>query len=207
MLKKPQFVKLGMVSSLLLALGGALSLAAAAAFAAAFHRVRALAIAPGLLIGVAFVILAFSVHSYVPAAKKAWSGLSLVFAIVFAAVAGANTMIQLTTAGQTTLPGAVDGSELLAVSNPRSIFWALRVTGLGFFGTAALFAAPIYGAGGLERAIRLLLVLGGTVSVAAAAAHAVNSNWLFTAAGAIIFAAWGLILLITSGLIHLWFRR
>jgi len=101
-----------------------------------------------------------SIHYYARDDQKIWSQLGLAFAIVYAAMASINYIVQLTVVRLSILNRETDGLAMFVMGNPHSIFWALASAYI-FMNLAMLFAAPVFEGGKLERWIRWLFLANG----------------------------------------------
>ena len=134
------------------------------AYLAVFQPIVMLPLIPSLLLAPTFVVLMVCVHSYASNTKKLWSQLGLAFAIVYAAMACINYIVQLTVVRLSILNRETDGLAMFVMGNPHSIFWALA-SAYVFMNLAMLFAAPVFGGGKLERWIRWLFLANGASAI------------------------------------------
>jgi hypothetical protein len=129
-------------------------------FVASFQPIQMLSLIPSLLLAPTFVVLMVSLHYYASPDKKIWSHLGIAFALIYAVMASINYIIQLTVVRLSILNKETDGLAMFVMGNSHSIFWALA-SSYAFMNLAMLFAAPVFGSGRLERAIRWLFVANG----------------------------------------------
>lgn len=129
--------------------------------------------------------------------------LGLSFALLFAAVVSINRFVQLTVIQQAPVgPQSADLARFQPYST-GSVMFALELLGWGFFiALAALFVAPLFAHGGLERSIRWTLVAFGAFSLVSVVGFATGTA--LTSAG---FIAWGPLLLALAILLTVYFRR
>jgi hypothetical protein len=144
---------------------------------------------PALLLAPTFVVLMACVHSYAPNAKKLWSQVGLAFAIVYAAMACVNYIVQLTVVRLSILNKETDGLAMFAMGNPHSIFWALMFDYV-FMNLAMLFAAPVFAGGKLERWIRWLFLANGASAVITIFGIVVDSPMIFCGKSYVVCIFW-----------------
>ena len=146
------------------------------AYAASFRPLSmALVLVPSLLLAPSFVALIACVHGGAPEDKKVWSRIGLAFAVIYAVVASFNYTAQLIVVRGNLQGGEPQGLALLAMGNPRSLFWGLAILGYNFYmALAALLIVPALGKGSLERWI------GGLFAVNAAASILAGINYFVT---------------------------
>lgn len=129
---------------------------------------------PAFLMALLFVVLAASIHNYVPAGKRVFSQVALSFAVISAAAHAVNYFIQLAVVQPSLLRGEVEGLTLWSQYNPHGIFIALEDVGYLTMGVAFVFiAAALGGRGWLARIIRYLFAVGGVLAVGALAVLAI----------------------------------
>jgi hypothetical protein len=128
------------------------------------------ALVPVLLLCPVVVVLMASLHTLARGRRRAATLIATVFSANYAAIIGANYVIQLYVVRLNLSAGTGEGLALLAMPNPRSVFAALEILGYGFFGLAALFAGLGLGGSGMRRWIRRSFLISGLSGVAAAAA-------------------------------------
>lgn len=146
------------------------------AYAATFRPISmVLVLVPSLLLAPSFVALVACVHGGAPEDRKVWSRIGLAFAVIYAVVASFNYTAQLVVVRGNLQGGDPQGLALLAMGNPRSLFWGLAILGYNFYmALATLFVLPALGKGTLERWI------GGLFSVNAAASILAGINYFVT---------------------------
>jgi hypothetical protein len=125
---------------------------------------------PVLLLCPVVVVLMASLHTLASGRRRAASLIATVFSANYAAIIGANYVIQLYVVRLNLSAGTGEGLSLLAMPNPHSVFAALEILGYGFFGLAALFAGLGLGGSGIRLWIRRSFLTSGLSGVAAAAA-------------------------------------
>ncbi len=122
---------------------------------------------PGILLVPVFVVLTASIHAYASEPRKIYSRIALSFALVYAVVILTDYFVQLAVVVPSLQAGETDGLSLFTQYNPHGLFISLESLGYFAMSAAFLFAAPVFGGGRAERAIRGLLVLGFVFAVAA----------------------------------------
>jgi len=173
------------------------------AYIASFQPIQMLPLIPSLLLAPTFVVLMVCVHSYAPNAKKIWSQVGLAFAIVYAAIACVNYIVQLTVVRLSILNRETDGLAMFVMGNPHSIFWAL-MSDYVFMNLAMLFATPVFGGGKLERWIRWLFLANGASAVITIFGIVVDSPLIFLL-GSLV--PWCIIFSLATALVAALFRR
>jgi hypothetical protein len=138
----------------------------AQAFARSFRPVEILPSIPSLLLGPAVVVMMLSVHYYASQEKKILSLSAAAFAILYAALTGANYFVQITAVRLSILNGGdIDALAPFIMANPQSAMLAIDTLGYFFLFLATLFAAPVFGGDRLENAIRWLLIVSGALGL------------------------------------------
>jgi hypothetical protein len=157
-----------------------------------------------LLTAPCMILLWVVIHQVTPAGKREFSLGSLILIAIFATLTSINRYNALTTVSQAIAMGRTDELEWFLPYGRPSIMLAMEVLAWGFYyGLACLCLAPVFGKGGLERAIFWTLIASGGLSFAAILGHVLN-NPLFTMLGAV---AWGPGLILLMGLWMRWFKK
>jgi hypothetical protein len=141
-----------------------------AAYAQVFDAGQVVQLVPVLLLCPVVVVLMASLHTLASGRGRAATLIATVFSANYAAIIGANYVIQLYVVRLNLSAGTGEGLSLLAMPNPHSVFAALEILGYGFFGLAALFAGLGLGGSGIRLWIRRSFLTSGLSGVAAAAA-------------------------------------
>jgi hypothetical protein len=119
-----------------------------------------------LLIAPALVVLMAAVHAYAPRDVKVYSLTGLVFMGLLTGTTGGVHMAVLTVGRQIT-PAELPGLPVFLAFRWPSVIYALDILAWDFFyPLAVLFAAGVFRGGGLARAVRVLLLLSGVLSLA-----------------------------------------
>lgn len=113
-----------------------------------------------------YIVSMVVVHAYAPPEKKLYSLLALIFMILLAGLTSTIHFIVLTVGPQlaaTSLPW----TPLFFVWKWPSVAYAVDILAWDwFFALAILFAAAVFKTGRLEKAVRLLLIVSGVLSLA-----------------------------------------
>lgn len=177
-------------------------------YEASFSSARMAAVlVPSLLLAPSFVALIACVHGGAPEAKKVWSRIGLAFAIIYGVVASINYTVQLVVVRGNLLGGETEGLALLAMGNPRSLFWGLAILGYNFYmALAGLLAVPALREGALERWIGRLFAVNALMSVLGGVQYFVTLD-LYHPLGLVTTAVWCLAFPAATILLAVRFRR
>lgn len=117
---------------------------------------------PSLFLGTAFVILLVSVHYSVPAERRVWSHLGIVFGTLYAVLVSVNYYVQLTFVLPHLLRDDVGGGVHPFLFVPfDSFLYSVDLLGYSFMSLATLFVAFAFTGPGLERIVRRFLLANG----------------------------------------------
>ncbi len=156
-----------------------------------------------LLICPLLVIVMASLHTVTPAPRQGFSLISLAFTLLFAISVSINRFSQLGVVQQSLALGNTSGIEWFLPYGEHSILLGLEFMGWGWFlGLALLAAAPLFSQGRLQIWLRGLLILYGAIGLVSAIAFLAGSSL-----AAIGFAGWGLVLVVITALLAVFFRR
>jgi hypothetical protein len=202
--------RIGYLSSLFVTAGGVLYflvlLGAMAAGRFSFPPEEGLQLFGGiasLLYCPAIVLMMVSLHRITPPSKKVLSQAALGFALLFAIAVSINRFSQLGVVRQAALAGRGDGISWFLAYGDYSIMLGLEYLGWAWFlGLVMLCAAPLFSGGRLENWIRALMLLYGALGLISAVGFLVG-NWL----SLLGFAAWGVVLVVITGLLAGYFRK
>lgn len=122
---------------------------------------------PGILLAPIFVGLMASIHSHAAVGNKAFSGIALSFAVVYAVVILVDYFVQLTVVIPSLQSGETQGLSLFTQYNPHGLFIALEVLAYIAMSASLLATAPLFAGGRIESAIRWLFVLGFVLTISA----------------------------------------
>jgi hypothetical protein len=135
------------------------------AYARTFEIIQVAQLVPILLLAPVVVVLIASIHHLTPDSKKVFSHIALIFSGLYAAIIGTNYIIQLSVVRLNVRAGDLEGLDLLAMPNPRSVFVALETAGYAFFSLMALFLGAVFAGERLERWTRRLLIVTGITDI------------------------------------------
>ena len=149
------------------------------------------------------LVLVAGVHASTAAEERVLSGIGLLFTTLFAGMVSINRFVQLSVVRNSVAAGETEGLERFLPYDSDSVMFALEILGWGFFlALAALFLAPTFRRGRLDRAIRASLLAYAALSLAGTLGYVLDSG-LFLAG----FLAWGLVLYVAAALLAVRFRR
>jgi hypothetical protein len=112
------------------------------------------------------IVAMVAVHAYAPHEAKAYSFTALVFMILLVGITSSVHFVILTVGRQIEAIGSTWAPLLLSFSWP-SVAYALDILAWDwFFALSMLFAAPVFKAGRLEKTVRILMVVSGSLSLA-----------------------------------------
>jgi hypothetical protein len=106
-------------------------------------------------------VLMASIYQLASVEEKIWGLLSLIFALIYAAILGLNYWIQLTVVSPALAAGHTEGLTPFIIGSPVSIAFSLEGLGYSLMGLSMLFAGPVFSRGKRETWIRRLLFLNG----------------------------------------------
>ncbi|MDF2628921.1 MAG: hypothetical protein K0R39_2752 [Symbiobacteriaceae bacterium] len=159
----------------------------------------AVTIAAGPLLVAALV----AVHYLVPAGRRTFSQMGVLFATVFMVMVSINRFVQLTVIRPSLLEGNMTGLERFMPYGPRSAMLSLELVGWGFFlGLGLLSAAFAFAREGVAGKVRCSFLGYAVLALASTMAFVADSPL-----SAIGFVAWGLILPIGTTFLTTWFAR
>ncbi len=162
-----------------------------------------------LLTAASMVVFWTLLHEAVPPDRKPFSRASLAFVVIFATLTSINRYVGLTVVKQGIASGSTEGLQWFLPYGWPSVMLALEILAWGFFfGLACLCLAPAFSGSRLDRAISLLLIAIGIMSLLSALGPVLGYRSLdfspFTIAGVL---AWGPGLTAAFALMAVWFRR
>jgi hypothetical protein len=161
---------------------------------------------PGILLVPVFVILTACIHVYASEPRKIYSRIALSFALVYAVVILTDYFVQLAVIVPSLQAGQTDGLSLFTQYNPHGLFIALESLGYFAMSAAFLFAAPVFGGGRAERAIRGVFALGFVLAVAAFVGLGVVGRDLVAFEVMVLTMNWS-VLIASGALLSVVFRR
>lgn len=157
-----------------------------------------------ILMAPLLVVLVASLHALAPLEKKILSQVGLVFTALFAMAVSMNRFVQLSVVRQGFLHGQTEGLARFLPYEASSVMFAMEILGWSFFlSLAALFLAPLFTVGKLERWIGALFLAYGVIGLASALGFVLEIQFL----GAMGFVAWGFVLPVINILLIPYFRQ
>ncbi len=119
-----------------------------------------------ILIAPVMVVTMIAVHAYGPSEVKVYSLTALVFMILMAAITSGVHFVVLTVSRQIEAAGLPWAPVFFSFKWP-SVAYTLDILAWDwFFALSMLFAAPVFKAGRLEKAVRILMIISGVLSLA-----------------------------------------
>jgi hypothetical protein len=168
---------------------------------------RAASISAITLVGVILlVVLWATIYLSVPAEKKVFALVSLIFVVLLVAMTSINRWVHLTVVRQAFFADVTNGLEWFLPYGDHSIMFALEILGWDWFlGFALLFLAPVFRAGisGVEHTLFWLLIASGALCLVGGTALLLGSPALAGIGG----VGFGLGLTLVSALLAVVFRR
>lgn len=122
-----------------------------------------------LLFGPLYVVLLNCIYKHTPPEKRVLARIGADFGLAFAVLTGINYFVQLSVVRLSMLKGELHGLEQIVQANPVSGISAITMLGGTVFpGLSALFIAPVFSGGKLEKAIGAIHIPDGTQWIIAA---------------------------------------
>jgi hypothetical protein len=119
-----------------------------------------------ILLILSYVMLMVALHSYAAPAKKIFSQIGLVFAILTAAVLLVDYFVQFSVVPTSLMHAETEGIPLLIQYNSHGVFLALEDLGYLLMSFSFLFMAPVFAnKGQLETAIRSIFIIAFVVVI------------------------------------------
>jgi hypothetical protein len=123
-----------------------------------------------MMMVLAYVTLAVSIHAYASRQKRVFSQAGLAFALVAATVLLADYFSQFSVIPVSLMNGETEGLAAFIQYNPHGVFIALEELGYIVMSLSFLFMAPVFsGKTGLESAVRWVFIIGFVLAFAALA--------------------------------------
>ncbi len=124
---------------------------------------------PGVLLMLLFVMLAMTVRHWVAAPRRLPAAIATAFAAIGAALIIVDYTVQLTFVQPALLVGEMQGLSAFTLYDPHGVFIAVENAGYALIGVAFVFlgVAVTSGPPRLERAVRWIFALGGSLIIAA----------------------------------------
>lgn len=181
-----------------------------AAFVESYHPVQSLPYFFGLSFVGGCVVLVVGMYGLASVERKAACLLGVVAATIGATFIGFNYVLQTTFVPALVRAGRPEQDALmgaLTMVNPASLAWALEMWGYAFLGLGSWITAPVFDRGGLERAVRWLLVANGVVGLVGAAVTVARLDWVLSPAGLLSYAGWNVLFLAALVLVGVALRQ
>jgi len=164
---------------------------------------------PAILLSFSYLVMMITVHRSMPAERNLFSAVSSGFAIISSLILSSDYFIQVSFIQPSLLAGETDGVAMMSQFNPHGIFIILEELGFVTMGISFLFLVPaFYGAGRLEKSLRLTFIISFCLTVIAfvaiSAVHGIMREYRFEVA--VISITW-IELIIVSILFSRYFRR
>lgn len=180
------------------------------AFIQAFHPMQTATYFCGFFLVIGSLLTFIALYLTSSAGKKVWALSGLAINLVFTAVVFLNYVIQTTYIPYLATNNPPEASIVLAVftmANPASLAWALEMYGWGGIGLSFIFMAMIFSSDRPGRTLKVLFLLNGISSCAAAVMTSIDMHWLFSTAGLISLVVWNVLVLIIDLLLLRHFSR
>jgi hypothetical protein len=161
---------------------------------------------PGILLAPIFVMLMASIHAWAPEPQKTFCRIGLAFAVAYAVVISVDYFVQFTVVIPSLQSGETEGLSLFTQYNPHGLFIAGEALGYLMMSVALLWAAPVFAAGRIERAMRWLFVAGFALAVAAFIGFWLVGHDLVAFEVAVLSINW-IVLIVSGALLSIVFRR
>jgi hypothetical protein len=144
-----------------------------------------------------------ALHHTVPAGRRLFSLLGVVFSSAFMVMVSINRFVQLGVVRLSVLHGDTKGLERFLPYGTRSAMLTLEMVGWGFFlGLAFLSAAFALPSKGLEAYLRWTFLLYAVLGLISTIAYVADSPL-----SVVGFIAWGVVLPFAAALLAVWFGR
>jgi hypothetical protein len=159
---------------------------------------------PAFLLALTFVVLVSAIHSYAPADRRIFSQTALAFASMYATLITANYFIQLTVVRPAMLDKQAGGLALLAMANPKGVFFAFETLAYLIQELAFLSAAFVFVGDRLQLAIRWSFLINFAAGIASLVGeYALNSLPIIVAS----VLVWAIALVASAVLLAVLFSR
>jgi len=119
-----------------------------------------------ILIAPLLVISMVAVHAYAPPEAKAYSLTALIFMILLAGITSSVHFVILTVSRQINTAGFPWAPVFFSFTWPSVVYTIDILAWDWFFALSMLFAALVFRGGRLERAVRILMIVSGILSLA-----------------------------------------
>lgn len=163
-------------------------------YASHFRTMQMLTFWFGFIMIIGFLWMIVQIYFLSTPAHKTITFLAIISATLYAALISVNYILQLAVLQPAVKANALDGMELLAFPNPRSVTMAIEMLGYAFQGIATLLIIPFFDTSPLGKTIKILSVLNGLVSIAGMIIQGLNiSLAIDNPLGKISFYGWNIL--------------
>jgi hypothetical protein len=129
-----------------------------------------------LFMGPLYVLILCALLEHAPAERKTVLRAALALGVGFAVLTGINYFTHVTAVRFNITRGTTDGLEQFLQHKPDSVMAAINMLGWTvYFGLSSLLAAAAFGAGRLERALRIAFVANGVCCLLAGVGFVVDN--------------------------------
>ena len=135
------------------------------AYAESINLMQMLNMIPVIFLTFTVIAVVACVHYLAPESKRVYSLIALALSSAYAAIICTNYYLQLFVVRLNLYSGDLEGIALLAMPNLHSVFFALETIGYAFLSVATFFLLPVITGGGLQKWIRLFLLLSGGTGI------------------------------------------
>jgi hypothetical protein len=123
---------------------------------------------PAMILVLTYVALMSIIHTYAPAAKKVFSQIGLLFAVITGVILVADYYVQFAVVPISLISGETQGLPLLIQYNPHGVFLALEEAGYLLMSLSFLMMVPVFtGESRRTAAIRWIFLLSFVINVIA----------------------------------------
>lgn len=172
-----------------------------------YHPIQSVTFYFGFLLILGSVMMIAFIHYKQKSSKS-------LLAVIFTAIAAGLISFNYSTEA-TIIPALVRNysSELdpiiqiLAVTNPYSIFWSIEMWGYGFLGLGTLLAMGYFRGQGIEGWAKALFLANGILSIVGALITGIYVEWVLSTVGLVSYALWNVLYMILAILFLLVLKR
>jgi hypothetical protein len=173
-------------------------------YASTFDFFQIASMIPGFLVILPFLSMMAAIHYSSPPDRRAYTMLGVAFASIAVAMLGFQYYSQVTVVRYNLMSGEQPALGLFVLGNPHSFFWPLETLGYGFMSLSTLFAAFAFFGGSLERWIRTLFIVNGTLGIGGMIAYPLEVPTVAVLCGLFL---WTLVFPALTILLAIRFRR
>jgi hypothetical protein len=164
---------------------------------------------PAMILVLTYVALMSIIHTHAPTAKKVFSQIGLLFAVITGVILVADYYVQFAVVPISLISGETRGLPLLIQYNPHGIFLALEEAGYLLMSLSFLMMAPVFtGESRRTAAIRWIFLLSFVINVIALVGIALAFGLeRQDRLEVIILSVNWLVLIVNGGLLAAFFRQ